>query len=164
MNSMSPLRKSLPMFVQPETCGSCGGACCKQLPGIASPDDFGAPDRDEMRMRLKTAFDSGRWAIDWWEGDPRDGRDELDSARYVRPATKWREGRVRDASWGGACTFFGAVGCELAADERPLGCRSLEPAANHKDCIPHDGDKRDMAIAWLPYLDLLLEIEDRSDS
>jgi hypothetical protein len=58
----------------PAICAPCGGQCCKHMPGAASPEDFGAPDREAMRDRLRTAFDSGLWAIDWWEGDPRDDR------------------------------------------------------------------------------------------
>lgn len=58
-------------FQAPEICAACGGACCRRAPGIAHPEDFGAPDRADLRRRVEAALASGRWAVDWWEGDPR---------------------------------------------------------------------------------------------
>lgn len=132
-------------------CGPCGGACCKSMPGSAMPEDFGAPNRDVMRERISAALASGRWAIDWYEGDPTDG--DADSADYMRPATKGKEGRKRDGSWGGACTFHGPMGCALAFEARPWECRMLEPSAG-KTCALSTG-KSHVAIAWMPYADIL---------
>lgn len=138
-------------YVQPDVCGPCGGACCKQMPGAAMPEDFGAPDRRRMEQMLTDRLASGRWAIDWWEGDPRPGKNDLDRGYFVRPATAARRGRIFDPSWGGACTFHGPSGCEIFAD-RPSGCRGLRPASDYPGgCTVMHSDKVDAAIAWIPY-------------
>lgn len=137
------------MYDNPEICSKCGGQCCKGLPGAAFPEDFGLPDGSLLRWALET----GRWCIDWWEGDPRPGKDELHRAYFVRPATKGREGVWFDASWGGECTFLTASGCSLLSENRPLNCRMLEPMGEGARCKCHLGDspKERAAIAWLPY-------------
>lgn len=164
-------RRSLPVLVDrfedASKCGPCGGKCCRLMPGIAVPEDFGAPDRDTMRSRLRAAFETKRWAIDWWEGDPREGSNALDSAEFVRPATRGKEGTLFDPSWGGTCTFLGPKGCELAHDDRPRNCRGLVP--NHPNsCAEEHSDgerveKVDYVLAWIPYLGLLLEVAGEVD-
>jgi Fe-S-cluster containining protein len=125
-------------------CAACGGACCKSLPGAAFPEDF--PTAESVQEALAT----GRWALDWWEGDPREGHDELTEAYFLRPATKGKEGVVRDPSWGGECTFLTPKGCELPAERRPRECRMLTPRPKGVDCMG-DGTagKRAAAVAWL---------------
>jgi Fe-S-cluster containining protein len=144
---------------RPDLCTPCGGKCCKSMPGGTHPSDWGAPNTDVMLERLATAFRSGLWAIDWWEGDPR-GLEEGDQEYvsqgfYVRPATKGDEGRVFYASWGGECTFLTATGCSFGHDDRPLECRTLEPKYPYR-CEQHHG-KHLTAIAWLPYHQVLLQ-------
>ncbi len=145
---MSKLRVLPDSFERPEVCGPCGGACCKTMPGHAFPSDLGADISGELRARLAT----GKWAIDWWEGDPREGKDELDYAYYLRPATIGKEGQLEDASWGGQCTFLRDDGCSIF-DQRPTGCRGLEPApgGDPSKCQVRHGTKRDAAIAWIPF-------------
>lgn len=149
-------------FQAPEICAACGGACCRRAPGIAHPEDFGAPDRADLRRRVEAALASGRWAVDWWEGDPRPAphRRRLPRALFVRPARAGFEGSIFDPAWvGSACTFLGEDGCALAHDDRPHECRSLEPVAVAAmvrtvaaECRGHGLDKRALAEAWIPYL------------
>ena len=130
-------------YVKPSICKPCGGRCCKNFPGSAYPEDF--PTREE----LLAALDSGRWAIDWWEGDARKGKEELNRTYYVRPAIKGHEGRRHHAGWGGECTFLTGEGCSLVPDARPRECRQLDPMADGK-CEVHDGtSKQGAAVAWL---------------
>lgn len=141
-------------------CTACGGACCKAMPGGSHPNDWGAPNVAEMERRIAAALGSGRYAIDWWEGDPR-GLEEGDlgyvsQGFYIRPATKGKEGRVYDASWGGECTFLMPTGCTLAHDARPLECRTLEPRYPYR-CEQHHG-KHATAVAWIEYHSLLENI------
>lgn len=150
-------------FERPDVCVPCGGACCKSVPGSASPEDFGAPDREAMRQRLTAAFDSGRWALDWYEGDPVDCPAAYDRERtrayYVRPARVGHTYELFDPAWPGtACTFLGKGGCELTHDERPLECRALEPVAGDKQCTSHAGSKRERAIEWIRYERVLAEV------
>lgn len=117
-----------------------------------------------MRGRLLLALRSGRYAIDWWEGDPRleYHEDYLSSAEFVRPAVKGLEGYATDPTYGGPCTFLGSSGCELAHDDRPRNCRGLVPRVGDS-CQERRADgsavgKRDYILAWIPYLDLLEEV------
>lgn len=128
-------------------CAACAGRCCKQLPGAALPTDFELP----TTHKLFTALVDGRWTLDWWEGDPRPGKAELDQAYFVRPAILGYEGELYHPAWFGVCTFLQPNGCELLADARPWGCRILEPG---NPCILHSEFstcKQAAAIAWLFY-------------
>lgn len=151
-------------FEDLEICAKCGGRCCKNKPGATLPEDFGAPNQKEMQCRIKVALKTGRWTIDWWEGDPRypnislakqwdNPKKYLHTARYIRPAEKEKEGRLTDASWGGECTFLTDKGCEIF-DTRPSGCRGVKPVANDH-CPAIYASTQDCAIAWIKYTNLL---------
>ena len=136
------------MFIDKVTCTECGGECCKNLPGACLPSDFGLPG---SFTKLDKAFESGRYCIDWWEGDPREGKTEYEHGYFVRPATKNRIGTKYDPSWGGECNFLTENNCELEPNDRPSVCQNLEPI-REDDCIAHI-DRQYAAIAWLPYYD-----------
>jgi hypothetical protein len=138
------------MHDYPDICKACGGRCCQGMPGIAFPEDFGLPATEA----LKAAFASGQWAIDWWEGDPRPDQHQYCQVYFVRPAVKGKEGQLRDPSWGGACTFLTISGCSLEPEKRPRQCRELEPDMTFK-CDSHGYGKREAALAWVPYYDIL---------
>jgi Fe-S-cluster containining protein len=139
-------------YLNVELCKKCGGKCCKRFPGIAYPEDFKKPLKDSL---LK-AFTSGNWAIDWYEGDPT-GKDELSKAFFIRPKIKDVK-ELFDPSWGGECIFLTKDGCILNPNERPKGCRMLE-SISLKNCILHAAkDKKDAAMAWLPYTKMILDI------
>ena len=139
-------------FVRPELCKLCQGSCCKSLPCSAFPADFGLPNTE----KITAAIDSGKWCIDWWEGDPREHEDVLDYGYYVRPAIKEHEGERSHASWGGECTFLTSKGCELSIEARPFEGRMLEPKSDYPHgCKSHSGGKQAAAIAWIPFWDLL---------
>lgn len=158
-------------MVQPEhqyespLCAPCGGSCCKRMPGTTHPSQWGETE-DEMVANLASAFASGMWAVDWWDGDPRpdapspfdangdwfDNPARLDRAEYVRPAMgSPHRFPVEHPAWGhdGPCVFLADAGCKLTHDERPLGCRALEPG--EPECKPHDGGKAGGALVWVPF-------------
>lgn len=159
----------LDSFERPDICAPCGGKCCQSMPGTATPADVGAPDEPTMRVRLRSLLGTGRWAIDWWEGDPRPREDQpfdedgnLEwpdvSAYYLRPATVGQEGDVFDASFGGRCTFHTSSGCAIF-DTRPEGCRALEPATDGGPCVDRrTGSKQGGAVAWWPYREMLRDV------
>lgn len=168
MTRQLPMFQTLDSYERPDICGPCGGKCCQNAPGIASPEEFGAPDEAVMRQEIGDRLCTGRWALDWWEGDPRpeperardeDGNTESPSppAYYLRPAVRGHEGALYHPSWGGVCTFHGPTGCEIFPD-RPDGCRGLEPHAEGTRCLPRRNDKRAAAVAWWPYRALLEEM------
>ena len=137
-------------------CKECGGKCCKRMPGIAFPVDFKKP----LSKSLLKAFRSGKWAIDWYEGDPTND-DKLCQVYFVRPKIKGTK-ELFDPAWSGECIFLTEDGCVLEPSERPKGCRLLEPIAlDH--CILHAGKKKDAAIAWLPYQDTILKAAKKLD-
>jgi len=143
-------------FLNTEICKKCGGKCCKRMPGSAYPEDFKKPLLDSLLI----AFESGDWAIDWWEGDPTD-KDDLEKAYYIRPRTK-DNNDLFDPSWGGECIFLNKDGCILKPKERPQSCRLLEPKENG-ECVNHNNSKRGAAIAWLPYTDIILKAAKQID-
>lgn len=133
-------------------CTACGGKCCKHLPGEIYPSDL--EHGQGVMEEVKRMLDTGLYCFDWWEGDPRcpvidyEDKDYVSRGYYLRPVTKGKIGKPFDASWGGVCVFLQSSGCKFPLDQRPAGCRNLEPATD--GCIAHI-DKRDAAIAWLPY-------------
>ncbi len=138
-------------------CKKCKGDCCKRAPGIASPTQFDIPNRE----KLHKALSSGKWSIDWWEGDPRKNKDELTKAYFIRPATKENGKGLFDPSWGGECVFLTKTGCTLAYKDRPIVCQKLKPQEDHDCKTPKKYTKNRMAISWLPYNKLIVEISDK---
>ena len=143
------------MYINTAICSECGGKCCKAMPGACFPSDFKLPGNT---MLLDAALKSGRYTIDWWEGDPRKEKEEYPRGYFVRPAIKGKEGILIDPTWGGECTFLAETGCQLDEDARPLNCKNLEPIAGGNCKIHGNTGKQGAAIAWLPYYEKLAEL------
>lgn len=137
-------------FLNEQRCKECGGCCCQRLPGATLPEDFQEP----LLESLVTAFSTGKWAVDWWEGDPT-GKNKISMAYFIRPATKGNEGKIKDPSWGGECVFLTENGCILSPEDRPAGCRLLEPKPKEEACKVHGATKQKCAIAWIPYTEII---------
>ena len=135
-------------------CAKCGGACCKQIPGIAAPHDFLTAEAGLDVGRICEMVIGGRWCFDCWDGDPRLDVDEVSNVPFLRPAVGGSEGEVFERSYGGHCIFHGTGGCELVFAQRPLECRGLIPDVDRPgECDRGvDGTKRrEIAIMWIPY-------------
>lgn len=130
-------------------CAGCG-KCCKGLPGGHLPDDFGV----DLLEGVRSALASGRYALDWWEGDVA-YPEELPRVLYLRPAVKGREGRLFHGAWGGECTFLTDAGCSLPRDKMPAECKALKPTAVPDGECPSGLIKEDLCLAWRPYQSLL---------
>lgn len=133
-----------------EICRSCGGKCCKALPGSLVPRDIG----EVTVPALVELFNTGLYSIDWWEGDPREEKDEIDQAYFIRPRIKGTR-KLFDGAWGGECIFLTDAGCKFQLKDRPSQCRTLKPTEGER-CVGAHG-KNYYAILWLPYTDLILE-------
>lgn len=172
-------------FQAPDLCAACKGFCCNKAPGITVPEDWVDPvDRAVLLERLAIALGTGKWCVDWWEGDPRaefalpdvmevsfevytealnrPGR--LGCAYYVRPAIQGHEGKVRHPAWiygNSPCALLTPTGCALGPHERPIECRTLKPGPKFPDDCDHPPGsypgKQAVAIRWIPYHDVILE-------
>ena len=141
-----------------ETCASCGGDCCKTLPGIEWPERFLACQKPAEA--LANLLGSGRWVLAAHYGIPYDPAtpppDEVRFRKfyYPRPATTDEEGKGPHASaTTGSCCFLGEHGCQLSFFERPRLCRELVPDKG-LNCYSPVG-KRDAALAWFNHQDLI---------
>lgn len=139
-----------PTFDNPTICKACGGKCCRKHPGALFPSDVGSPPTVEAVCKL---LRTGRYVVDWWEGDPRKDCNDLGQAYFLR-ARATNDTELRSPSWAGQCVFWGADGCELEAANRPTQCRALEPAGVDEECVDH-ASKQDACIAWIPHHDII---------
>lgn len=146
----------IPLIVDAGLCQPCGGRCCKRTPGIFHPLQL-APEI------IAELLKSGQYSLDSWSGDPRDPDDipegdEREEVFYFRPAIVGYEYEFVHRSYYGQCTLLTPTGCTLPADQRPAQCQVLVPEPSH-ECREVAGgySKRDLARAWLPYQDWLLE-------
>lgn len=151
-------------IVQPneskEICEKCGGACCKNAPGIATPEQFGAPDRVALFENLKDAFLTGEWVADWLEAStpiyfPRPNIIENHSGKLYD--------YVYHGMWGGegTCNFLTDKGCKKEFDERPAQCQSLTPKKDYECDGGEYKGKYKMADKWRPYQREIVEAADQ---
>ena len=156
----SLIQISTELNLAPNICIPCGGACCKMNPGITTPEQWGVST--EIRVdNLRSALASGRYAVDWWEGDTEPGG-SLDEVYFVRPAVKGETNVFHGAGRNRVCTFFEqANGCTLPAAQRPDMCLAVVPAAIGKCDVTgpftHENAKGDYAHHWRPYQAEILE-------
>ena len=143
-----------------EICKKCGGWCCKHYPGATIPSQWGKNDK-EILENLTEAFKSKRWTIDWYEGDPRRGKNEMKESYFVRPADKeYGDTFLFCPLWKGECVFLTREGCSLTEEKKPLQCWTVIPREDFK-CIQYL-TKKEVAILWIPYRDIILEAAKRS--
>lgn len=147
---------ALPQWVVDDPmCAECGGKCCKNYPGSCYPDDI-EPLTAERVIEMVL---HERYAIDWYEGDPRPDGD-LNHVYFLRPAIRGVTSHL-DPTWGGECVFLTDTGCSMSADKRPRECLAIipsDPIDGH--CLAEDGyeGKEAVAMAWLPHQDLMNEV------
>jgi len=130
-----------------DVCKQCGGKCCKSYPGPATPEDFGAPNKQRMYDELYNALKSGKWTVDWI--------DQEQELYFVRPAIKGFESSTFDHRYIGECTFLTPTGCELSFDKRPESCRMLVPKVNER-CDSQGYTRAYVVKMWQPYIDVLI--------
>lgn len=142
---------SLPTYPPSAECVGCG-RCCMHAPGVTLPSDWESGGEIDWAA-IEVAIRSGRWCVDWWEGEIPETR----RARgvYLRPAICGHEGSAVHAGWGGRCTFLSSQGC--TAPRKPAGCAALKPRENPGGSCAHPlalgGDRfnRGAALAWAPH-------------
>jgi hypothetical protein len=132
------------MNLDSAVCSACGGACCKNQPGITAPAQWGASS-EEIETSLTEAFKTGTWAIDWWQGDTESDGD-LEEVFFIRPAAVGVDALYHGAAYDRRCVFLGDNGCRLTPETRPDGCLLLVPNDDHSECLP--GPVRDYKITY----------------
>lgn len=131
-----------------DTCTKCGGKCCKSLGGFFHPNDIGVDNitKDDLINFIKR----GDVSIDWFEGDD-------DNLYFLRMRNQ--RANIIDPSWGGVCCHWTPNGCSIPFEKRPYGCKRLVPNQSGK-CTEGSYAKYECGHDWLPYNDILQEIED----
>ncbi len=164
-------------------CKSCGGECCKRMPGSYHPADFERQYGEKISIELLVKiFQTNIVAVDWMENDPRlDDRnpilgeisweeyealennkpkDALDECYYLRPKRIGIKG-IQDPAWRGVpcINWHTETGCSLSEEQRPYGCLQLIPSAKSpQDCDyepAEKADKKALAIEWIPYQQMI---------
>lgn len=152
-----------------EACAKCGGRCCMRHGCDVYPQDvkrWFKADTITKEMIIKL-LDSGKVALDYWEGDVRDDFAYPDDAfsEYYPKCYFLRMRHVQEsavtASWGGTCRCFEpGKGCTLTWEQRPTGGRALipHPDGNPNECSVLIVEKAHCALAWLTYMDIMEDI------
>lgn len=157
--SPAPVRLPLLPTTDP-ACGPCGARCCKTFPGVPSPTDFGAPNTDAVRLKVRELLATGKWIVDH---DGSESRLEHEPSNwYIRPRMLHdRPGPINGNYWmgEGTCVFLVDDRCSNY-DARPAGCRDLTPErggvpAGHS--CRSSRAKRYQVDDWEPYESILLE-------
>lgn len=131
---MKRLIEDVPEYPASTHCAECDGYCCKRIPGSVHPKDLG-PD---VMARVAKMLRSGDYQFDYWEGDWDEEHADL-MAYYLRPTVQNGRGRFLYGTWGSPCILLGRDGCKLCFDDRPWGCRIVEPlergtCTQHQPC------------------------------
>lgn len=132
-----------PTQQEKDICSLCKGMCCKGLPGICWPGDIQPLDL----ATILSMVNSGRYAIDYWEGDPQ--------IYWIRPSIKGNTSPI-DPVFRGECIFLTDKGCSLTFSERPAQCRAITPSSGLR-CSATEGykGKETARDAWTPHQELM---------
>lgn len=148
-------------------CAECGGKCCKNLPGIYSPEDLFGDKKDITKEDIMKVLDQGGISIDRWEADKESNYKDM---YFLRPQIDYRESgdqlRVVDYALFplDSCIHLTDKGCDLEHDKRPFGCRNLVPVQDEGYCtdiwanVEQELNRLRYAGLWNPYNDILEEI------
>lgn len=139
-------------------CNNCG-SCCKKYAGIVFPEQLPDINAVVLASKLKEGYCFDRYyTILDDDTNFQEAQDEF--VYFMRPQHKGKENRKSDDGlWGGECVFLTDTGCKLTFDERPRQCQILVPSQNRICSLGIPGyRKRDAALAWLPYQNVIRKI------
>lgn len=140
------------MMQKCDNCKQCRGRCCRNYGCGIYPWDIKA-NMNITEDDIWKAIETGNVAID--DYIPFDGENVL----FLR--MRHVHSPIFDESYGGVCVMFDPKkGCKLSFDKRPSGGKFL--VVNDKDC-EEIFTKREIAICWLPYQDILRSVITRLD-
>ena len=117
-------------------CAKCGGRCCQRYPGTVYPGDL-RPRREQKLEDVKAMLADGLYIVDH----------EVTDLNFLRPN--------HIQNWPKTCVFLRADGCSLSFEDRPRGCRMLEPypkgEGGESFCDEHGHTRMHGAQAWSQY-------------
>lgn len=135
-------------------CAECGGKCCLHNGCEVFPCDvFG--DEEPTIEKLMEFLSSGRFAIDWWDGDV-EPYDEYYKVYYIR-SRHVGHNDLYDEGWGGKCVSLTDTGCSLDFAHRPTGGKALhcDGKENGRFICRASYSKKESVLAWRPFYDWL---------
>ena len=139
------------VYLPAQFCRECEGSCCERCPGPYHPSDFHKPITAENLLKL---MESKRAVLDWTQYDGR-------ATYFLRPPSKGDNGHFVPDHSRSECVFLTSSGCVLPLEERPLGCRNLEPSSNfHCKCTY---GQYQAFRSWARYRKVLEEVMDIID-
>lgn len=129
-------------------CPTCRQAC-EHKPGWLMPGEaevaaeaLGLSPRDFFRRFL---------AVDWWDGDPRDGHYDLENVFVLAPAVGGCAGGMYPANPKGRCVFYTDARLCAIHPVKPFECRTYAHG-------PKDDTHRQVAIAWIPHQEQIRDL------
>src|SRR5208283_1551096 len=126
-------------YINEDLCIKCGGQCCKSVPGCMMPEDI----KGNMLIKLVKIFKSKKYIPEYGYvtvGKGKNKREEL--VFFIRPITKTETFSLQPLeSFGGECIFLTLKGCKLKYENRPSGCKLLEP--RKRGCKVHGANKNE---------------------
>lgn len=150
-----------------EICKKCNGSCCRSGGCIIAPQQFKEFNIDVLKEIMSTNIVT----IDWWEGDPREDKDEFARAYYLR-MRETGDDWFFVGSWGKQCILHDKFGkCPIDINHRPYEAaymipnpKRIHPDATVRFYATCNGDglyiKNDIAIEYLKYDEVFQEFEE----
>lgn len=135
-----------------KVCSECGGKCCKNISGSYHPDDF--PHGSLTEEFIEDLCVNHKVTIDAY-------MTVYGMKCFLRPRVS-TDKTIAEWSWGGTCIHLTPTGCSLKFEDRPFGCRLLDP----ETCGSSTGDrfdKEDAGNAWIRYNEVLQSIALKHD-
>lgn len=153
------MKQQIRLVEDKNICAQCKGLCCKSQGCHVAPWDVFKGGKGSIE-KLRAFMNTKNYTVDFWAGDPRDNDIwNFDfSQHYFLRARNKNEGFITGYNPNGACAMLTSTGCKLSFNERPTGGKSLVPKPDQR-CVP-TYTKRQCAIDWIPYQDMLETIID----
>ena len=144
------------MTVNYTICEKCRGKCCKTVPCALTPKQIASLGYELTEESLTECLESGKYSLDYWYDEDDDVDIPFDY--FIRYRSIGAP--IADEYYDGAeCIMLSDKGCTLPFDKRGADGRSLIPSKMNR-CHGLIG-KKEMAIVWRPYGDILRKLWDK---
>lgn len=144
---------------QVKSCATCGGECCKGIPGVLSVEQVTVlAGESDFMTAVDKLITSGKWAFTHrYYNSPTDSCEErvyVIAAKGVSNMVSFGRDNV------GRCINLTASGCSLGS-KKPFECVEVIPlhkVGEEKNCRAIDSEKLEKAwMAWEQYQDKIYD-------